>query len=465
MADAAYARAVAGEFVDGLLRAGTTTALVFGAHFRAAVDALFERAAEVGLRISSGLVVSDRLLRPELLTTPEQAYAEGLALAARWHRTERPAALRRHPALLAVGERRAARVVRGRAPRRRRGAVHLAHQREHRRDRDRPRPLPGLHRLHRHLPPVRAARPGQRAGAQRASRRRGAGPARRGRARPSRTARRATARWAAACSRCAATSSAACGWRWARTSAPGRLLAAPRGVAGVLRAVAARRRRPAADARAPAVPGDAGRRGRAGPRRRRSATCRWGGSSTRSGSVPDDGGTLDVVLAPRDRRGRRAGEGVRAGRARRTCAGCGWAATGSAEGLLTSLSTVETSFSLPSVDGVEVGRRPEGVDRDADLADVLGAAVAVGQVRLDTDTPVGREDAVEVVGHEVDELPAGQVVQRRSNLARRLTHRWVLDDGGDRSGHDAPDRTPRTTCARWLRCFPTATGSDSPRSG
>jgi guanine deaminase len=89
MADAAYAGAVAGEFVDGLLRAGTTTALVFGAHFAPAVDALFERAAEVGLRISSGLVVSDRLLRPELLTTPEQAHADGLALAARWHRKDR----------------------------------------------------------------------------------------------------------------------------------------------------------------------------------------------------------------------------------------------------------------------------------------------------------------------------------------------------------------------------------------
>jgi guanine deaminase len=89
MADTAYARAVAAEFVDGLLQAGTTTALVFGAHFAAAVDCLFERAATVGLRISAGLVVSDRLLRPELLTTPENAYADGLALAGRWHRKDR----------------------------------------------------------------------------------------------------------------------------------------------------------------------------------------------------------------------------------------------------------------------------------------------------------------------------------------------------------------------------------------
>jgi guanine deaminase len=85
MADAAHARGVAAEFVDGLLRAGTTTALVFGAHFPAAVDSLFERADAAGLRIVAGLVVSDRRLRPELLTTPEQAHAHAVALATRWH--------------------------------------------------------------------------------------------------------------------------------------------------------------------------------------------------------------------------------------------------------------------------------------------------------------------------------------------------------------------------------------------
>ena len=34
-------------------------------------------------------MVSDRLLRPELLTTPEQAHEDGLALAGRWHRKDR----------------------------------------------------------------------------------------------------------------------------------------------------------------------------------------------------------------------------------------------------------------------------------------------------------------------------------------------------------------------------------------
>ena len=89
MADADYARAVAAEFVDGLIWAGTTTALVFGAHFASAVDCLFECAAASGVRVSAGLVVSDRLLRPELLTTPEQAHEDGLALAGRWHRKDR----------------------------------------------------------------------------------------------------------------------------------------------------------------------------------------------------------------------------------------------------------------------------------------------------------------------------------------------------------------------------------------
>lgn len=85
LADPAYADDVAREFLDGLVGAGTTTALVFGAHFAPAVDVLFARAADVGLRMTSGLVVSDRILRSELLTDPQAAYDDGLRLAKRWH--------------------------------------------------------------------------------------------------------------------------------------------------------------------------------------------------------------------------------------------------------------------------------------------------------------------------------------------------------------------------------------------
>ncbi|MBD8871006.1 guanine deaminase [Nocardioides sp. MJB4] len=89
LADPAYAATLAGEFVSGLVAAGTTTALVFGAHFAPAVEVLFTEAARVGIRVTSGLVVSDRILREDLYTSPERAYAEGRALAERWHDVDR----------------------------------------------------------------------------------------------------------------------------------------------------------------------------------------------------------------------------------------------------------------------------------------------------------------------------------------------------------------------------------------
>jgi guanine deaminase len=85
LADVTYATEVAAEFVSGLVRAGTTSALVFGSHFASAVDCLFAEASRVGLRVTSGLVVSDRMLREELLTTPALAREESLSLAQRWH--------------------------------------------------------------------------------------------------------------------------------------------------------------------------------------------------------------------------------------------------------------------------------------------------------------------------------------------------------------------------------------------
>jgi guanine deaminase len=84
-ADMDYARPAAQRFVAGLAANGTTTALVFGAHFPAAQECLFEEADRAGLRITSGLVVSDRNLRAELHVTPERAYEQSKALAERWH--------------------------------------------------------------------------------------------------------------------------------------------------------------------------------------------------------------------------------------------------------------------------------------------------------------------------------------------------------------------------------------------
>jgi guanine deaminase len=85
LADRAYARAVAAEFLDGLVASGTTSALVFGSHFAPAMDELFAAAARRGLNITSGLVLSDRILRPELLNSPETALADSADLILRWH--------------------------------------------------------------------------------------------------------------------------------------------------------------------------------------------------------------------------------------------------------------------------------------------------------------------------------------------------------------------------------------------
>ena len=89
MADHAHACRVARAFVHLLASHGTTTAMVFGAHFAPATAAFFEAADAAGLRIAAGQVLSDRRLRPELHQTPERAYRESSLLIERFHRKGR----------------------------------------------------------------------------------------------------------------------------------------------------------------------------------------------------------------------------------------------------------------------------------------------------------------------------------------------------------------------------------------
>lgn len=84
-ADGQYARSQARLFLDALTKSGTTRALVFGSHFAAAQEALFEEAAARGFPLISGLVTGDRNLLPELHTTPARAYEENRRLIARFH--------------------------------------------------------------------------------------------------------------------------------------------------------------------------------------------------------------------------------------------------------------------------------------------------------------------------------------------------------------------------------------------
>ena len=85
LADDAYAASVADRFVRLLAANGTTTALVFGSHFAGAQEALFSAADRRGLRIVSGLVVSDRGLLPELHVSASAAIESSRALIERWH--------------------------------------------------------------------------------------------------------------------------------------------------------------------------------------------------------------------------------------------------------------------------------------------------------------------------------------------------------------------------------------------
>jgi guanine deaminase len=89
MADVVYATDTAVRFVGALAAHGTTTALVFGAHFAAATASLFDAAAAAGLRVVCGLVVSDRFVPPPLRQTVEDAYRDSSELIRRFHRRGR----------------------------------------------------------------------------------------------------------------------------------------------------------------------------------------------------------------------------------------------------------------------------------------------------------------------------------------------------------------------------------------
>lgn len=84
-ADPAHARAVAGVFVEELLRNGTTTALVMGSVHAASVDAVFEAGQAQGMRLIAGKLMMDRNCPEYLRDTAEAGYAESKLLIRRWH--------------------------------------------------------------------------------------------------------------------------------------------------------------------------------------------------------------------------------------------------------------------------------------------------------------------------------------------------------------------------------------------
>jgi guanine deaminase len=89
MSDRRYGADIAKLFLRALASHGTTSALVFGAHFADATAELFEAASASGLRVVSGLVLSDRLLRDDLHVTPERAHRDSTMLIERYHKRGR----------------------------------------------------------------------------------------------------------------------------------------------------------------------------------------------------------------------------------------------------------------------------------------------------------------------------------------------------------------------------------------
>ncbi|MFK8253280.1 guanine deaminase [Ancylobacter terrae] len=88
-ADMAHAEKVAALFLRELLRAGTTTAVVYCTVHPQSVEAFFAQSERLGTRMIAGKVLMDRNAPAALLDTAQRGYDESTALIARWHRRGR----------------------------------------------------------------------------------------------------------------------------------------------------------------------------------------------------------------------------------------------------------------------------------------------------------------------------------------------------------------------------------------
>lgn len=75
-----------GVLHQAALRNGTTTALVFGTVHPQSVDALFEAASHINMRMIAGKVMMDRNAPDYLLDTAESSYHQSKELIERWHK-------------------------------------------------------------------------------------------------------------------------------------------------------------------------------------------------------------------------------------------------------------------------------------------------------------------------------------------------------------------------------------------
>jgi guanine deaminase len=83
--DKEFARSVAKVFLRENLRNGITCGCVYCTVYPQSVDALFEEAEKLGMRLAAGKVMMDRNAPEKLLDTPKTGYDESNALIEKWH--------------------------------------------------------------------------------------------------------------------------------------------------------------------------------------------------------------------------------------------------------------------------------------------------------------------------------------------------------------------------------------------
>lgn len=88
-ADKAFAASVAKVFLAECLKNGITTSCVYCTVFPQSVDALFEEAERLGLRIAAGKVLMNRNAPDYLLDTTQSGYDDSKALINKWHGRDR----------------------------------------------------------------------------------------------------------------------------------------------------------------------------------------------------------------------------------------------------------------------------------------------------------------------------------------------------------------------------------------
>jgi guanine deaminase len=84
-ADKEFARSVAKVFLRESLKNGITCGCIYCTVYPQSVDALFEEAEKLGMRLAAGKVLMDRNAPEKLLDTPKTGYDESKALIKKWH--------------------------------------------------------------------------------------------------------------------------------------------------------------------------------------------------------------------------------------------------------------------------------------------------------------------------------------------------------------------------------------------